>query len=63
MRDKTRTAIAKPMRQTLQTAADAVRPRDRRIEPTDEVELTTRDPFATFSEWASEEDERLYKRL
>lgn len=63
MRDKNQTAIAKPMRRTPQTAADAVRPGDRPIELTEEMALTACDPFATFSEWASEEDETIFGKL
>ena len=63
MRDKNRTVPAKPMHQTQQTAAGVVRPGDRSSDPPDKVELTACDPFVTFSEWASEEDERLYRSL
>ncbi len=63
---KSQTVIPRAVRERLGVGpGDVLRFRmtDRAVEVERVPELPKEDPFATFAEWRSEEDERLYRDL
>jgi hypothetical protein len=64
MRDKGHPMIPKTLRDALSlNAGDVERVGANRAGIADRAKPTELDPFVAFNEWASEEDERLYRGL